>query len=421
MIKYLSNHISNLSIVKLFSAISLISILLILYFILLLSPSGFIYDEILFVKNITFLEQYGFGQEFLLNLRDQAPGPLYQLFHKIFQPFTLLDPIKMRLLNFSLFGTLILFGLKYSNAKSDIKSFAYLLVFLSVPIIFPIMGMSLTEMPAMILLLFSLLLLHSALRSNNCLFFRSLLFIISGIFMSLAIAGRTQFLMILVPSFFLFPLQKNRGLIILFLLISLALPAFMFRVWNGLTPPLLGDLNDGLNFSYGLLALSYLSVMIFFVAYSWFDFSKKTIIIAFLTSLIFIPVNIAFKFVEFVPFKSVIFSICRLPLLVNYYKYMAPGILMIPIVFFFQSSLRNIILYKADNWKLFLFFSILLITLTSVKSTHQFSSRYVVQCFPLIMLLLHERIKINYFQLVISVVGLIIGFSSLYSYYTFPF
>lgn len=421
MRNYLINQKRNQKIDKVFKVLFLFGILLLAYFIIFLSPKVFIYDEILFVKNIPILVKFGFGKYFLLNLIDQAPGPLYQLFHVLFKPITVLDPIRMRVLNYFLFIILIFIGCEYINKNKGVKSMEYLLVLLSVPLLFPIVGMSLTEMPAMVFLFFSLLLFQITLKSDSSFSVNLIIISIAGVFMSLAIAGRTQFLVILIPVFIFFFEKKNRFKVIFYTLLSLSMPVYMFWIWKGLTPPYIEDLNNGINISFGLLALSYLSIMIFFVSYSWFDFTKKTLMFAILISFLFTLINILFKFLEFEPFKMVLFSSFKSPFLIDYYKYIAPGILMIPVVLFFKSSLNNIILYSEDNWRLFLFFSIVLITLTSIKTTHQFSSRYVAQSFPLIILLLHSQIKINHIQLVISTTGLIIGFSSLYSYYTFPF
>ncbi len=41
----------------------------------------YVWDEGIWIDNLRLLEQHGFSTEFLLGIKEQAPGPLWQVLH----------------------------------------------------------------------------------------------------------------------------------------------------------------------------------------------------------------------------------------------------------------------------------------------------------------------------------------------------
>ena len=75
--------------------LSLFALLLFIVF----SPNKFISDENDYVPNILVLKKFGLSIDFLLNIRSQSPGPLYQIIYNFINYILPIEPKTIRILN----------------------------------------------------------------------------------------------------------------------------------------------------------------------------------------------------------------------------------------------------------------------------------------------------------------------------------
>jgi len=116
------------------------------------NKSPIIFDELNFVPNVELMDQLGFTKEFLVQMKNQAPGPLYQIIHVVLMPITHLKPPAIRIVNLVFLLLIILITSKIiKNTFSDLKYHHLFLALniIAVPVTWVISGLALTEIPAM--------------------------------------------------------------------------------------------------------------------------------------------------------------------------------------------------------------------------------------------------------------------------------
>src|SRR5436190_23907851 len=97
----------------------LVAGLLLLSAAAIFNSNPFVFDEPLFPPNVVLMEKYGFGKRFLLEMVDQAPGPLYEFVHLPLKGITHLEPRAMRIVNLLLFFVVIgLLGVIFRQSYS---------------------------------------------------------------------------------------------------------------------------------------------------------------------------------------------------------------------------------------------------------------------------------------------------------------
>lgn len=236
----------------------------------LMSPSIAIYDEIVFHPNLLLYQKYGFSEEFLLNITKQAPGPLYQMVHSFFSPLTHGQFPAMRYLNVGIFGAMVLLLYLITQKSFQLQdAFTKTLSLITVPLVWTIGGIALTEVPSMFFCLLFLL-GYFYLPNIKQPVLKWTIAVGCGLCLALAILGRTQFLMIFacLGLFTLLNFRTNFWLNSSILLIACAVFGPVFWIWKGLIPPALhykgGFKLSGFNYYFGFLALAY-SGLVFFI------------------------------------------------------------------------------------------------------------------------------------------------------------
>lgn len=404
----------NINYNKLLIILFIISQCIVLGSILFVSPNHYIYDENNFIKNIDLFKYYGFSQLFIKSLKDQSPGPLFQFIHFLFEPFTNYDPIKMRVLNYFFYLLSLILLSVYFLPKEKITLGLFLIS--SLPSMLTIVGMALTEAPAILMLVISLCLLKNSDQQNAFKVSQVLSSTLGGLFLGIAISGRTQFVL-LIPALIMVYLAFRRVTILLYISSALIIPSILFYLWEGLVPPNVSNIQSGINLLYGMLAFSYLFIIIFFVSYSIFKFDLRAISIALAFSVLFIFINIKFNILEFAPLNSVVLKIFKGSAFLGIYKYFAPGVLIFIILFSIQCFLKNQQLYYSNKWQKVFIITTFFICLSCIKSSAQFSSRYVLQTFPFLFIVFIPSVKINFIHIIVSVFGFVLSIFSLYTYY----
>ncbi len=391
----------------------------ILIYTLFFNEADFCYDEPYYLENVEILHQLGLSQAFMLQLKGPA-GPLHGLIHFVVEPLTDLQVKPTRMVNIvlallTLFMTYLL--VKHFNPSNSSSAF----LLFSVPMIFPTTGMALTEIPAMLFFVLGLYVFYlgTSLETRKALSLS--LYILGGLSLSLAILGRQPYLVTLSGFGILFLVEKTnfrRLGIILFSMSALILPAIAFYIWGGLVPETGGSIaiRKSFEISHLFLGFGYSFLLMLILAPSFFLLpSKKMVGILVATFFLLIPLAYLLN-LSFIPMHTLASSI--LPaILMKYYGNMMFCFLLLTGLIFLHSLFYRL---KERGFEIkFLFLSIILLAIvfTSIKVTHQFSSRYVFQAAPIFVLLAsYYNHNTDIRHIALNILGLVIGMLSLTSY-----
>jgi hypothetical protein len=403
------------SLIKFNSIWSWCSLAALVLYTLFVNNKSFYYDEPYYLSNIALLNKFGLSREFYLSFKGPA-GPLHCFLHWILQPITKLRVIPTRLVNIVLLiGTIITvnkIGFELFP-KNKLKAGSLLL---GIPMTFVCSGMALTEMPALFCLSISFLLL---LKSDKQKVGVSLFF--SAVFLSLAIVGRQPYLLLIAPyAYYLFRKYNGSGRLIViagYFIIALLYPVYLFSIWHGVVPPIGGDIATKEHFSIPnfLMGIGYTGLIIFILKYQFFKVPigkmRWLYIVAFVATIILCFI-IDFQYPVMTSFMGKIFNSGQL-IIIN--RLFAAFIIMLGVYLIHMLCLRAFEEKIVEKQVVFL--SLILMVLSNITITHQFSSRYVFQNALFIVIVCSydygESVKKN---AVLRVIGTVIGMLSLNSY-----
>jgi hypothetical protein len=346
---------------------------------ILKSPHERVFDEIYFYPNIEKLLHEGLSLEYLKNYENQAPGPLFQLFHySIYKAFNVYpNIILIRLWNFIFFTTGLFIFVSSFQSYSKYSFWISFFSIFSVPFIYPIFMLGLTEAISVFFFAFAFYFFSGFIKTNKLY-----LLLLFSLFFSLSLLGRQTFL-IIFPAFLLIILLKFKGfarfkyLAITFL--SLVPLFFFILLWKGLVPPEQKFVSGGSIFSMsvanGVIGLGYFSIMYFLLNPIFKNVKLKIF-------LILLPFSIFTQFLlklQFLPFLSFFKKIGLGKLELLYYVF---PLLLIWVGFFFlvNQVIKVYNEYKNKDYLNLLKDGIyLLMSFSPFKIIHSFSSMYVGQ------------------------------------------
>lgn len=400
---------------------------LLLLLITILHRQPPLFDEPLFISNVHLLEQYGLSRTFLLNIDNQAPGPLYQLIHYALRPLTHLQTPGIRLVNtFMLLLIILLLAAIIRKMQRRVKKSVWVpaLHIMAVPMVWQVSGMALTEIPPMLFATLSIWLLQLAqdyTRKRGGL--GILLSLLAGLCLGLAILGRSPFLMI-VPSALLLLLQspvelKRWAIVSIYMSVALLCCIPVFVIWGGLVPPKEAVITaGGIVTWHGILAFAYGALIILIIAPGWFIYNRLVLLALVLLYIILLPVNYYWLHYEYAPLSGALKKILPAAIM-QIYPYVISPLLITFALYFLYAAFLQWMERRTEPFFLFILMAALLMLATSFKVTHIFSSRYVAQVAPLFIILLAPYIRVNKGQCIRFAAGVIIGLLSLETYFFF--
>ena len=384
-----------------------------------------LFDEVLFIPNVYLFEKHGLTKEFLVNLNNQAPGPLYEFVQLFFKPITGLRAPGIRLVNVFLFGLVILMIARIFTLVRSISFFEALtlsLAIVGVPMVWQIAGLALTEMPAMFFCTFSVMLLIQAIRSEQKPLISTLLAIGAGFCLGLAILGRSPFLTLvgasLILLFYKFHSTARWRIILLFIIVALGVSFPVFYIWGGLVPPQQSFVGKGISIWHGLLAFAYAGLLTVIISPRWFYLNRSILITLFFTFILMTMVNIFFTHYEYKPFYKAVATILPQPLL-KHYPFMISPVLATIALYFMGTCFVHLWQKRHDPIFVFFLVSGMLLLASNFKVTHLFSTRYVGQAAAFFVLVAADYDKSRFGRLIRLAIGMAIGFISLETYILF--
>jgi hypothetical protein len=200
-------------------------------------------------------------------------GPLHAVIFWLLQSITHNAVLQVRLVNIVFLAIIIFFARKTYKAVYDTKesNSRVFLGMMSIPMVYVCSGMALTEIPALMMLSFSLYLLFTA--TSSALNYK---WFLSGLFLALSICGRQPYLVLLFPYLIWFwtkVSKQNRVLgTIIFGASILLIPVLLMIQWKGIAPSIGGDIanKEFINFQFLLLGLGYSFLVTILLDYRFF-------------------------------------------------------------------------------------------------------------------------------------------------------
>lgn len=330
-------------------------------------------------------------REALVDPKSQsAAGPLYAAVHVAVHPLTNFNAPGVRWVNF---GFLLLTILVVSSSLGTINQFQWRagLSLLSVPFLWPCVGMALTEVPALFafsLYLYCFLTLIRKTRDTPHHVDWSLYIwsIAAGIALGVAILGRQTYLIVL-PSVFVLVLSRPRFWIFAVITVfsTFVVCIWPFLLWKGLVPPSQQHTNSGLRLQNLMLSLTYITAATIFIHPRWIRFRDRSFVVIALV-LGFVLTWFSRDY-DTPPAKTLLIKIFgeRLGLLSGFIAGSALGALS---VLWFIETAKQAWRERSDIGRLFLYAILLALVVAPLKVSHLFSSRYVVGALGTLILVL---------------------------------
>lgn len=387
-------------------ALYVISVLaiLILIFLVIRSPHYYIYDERYFFPNMAYLKETGI-LHFVATYKNQAPGPLYEFVH--YFNYVTFESIYAARIENMLLAILNIFIL-WQILKEEKYNFLTACIYIIIPLSWANSGITLTETPT---ILFSLLFFYTLSKNIDKPKVGIQYIVIMAMFLTLSIIGRSTFLM-QIPAlvlFFFYKLKSQKYFIIPTVLLALLVPMYVFYTWGGLVPPDVAFVSDeGFSLHHFVLSLSYTGIVVFIMyPNSMTIVFRKPLAMGIVFALVLIYLNTQSAFV---PFQTVDLSgLAFMPFLETTIYSAAAA--------FFIIAVYTRFVDEEENFYLVVLIFALLLLATSIRITHLFSTRYVFQAVPFLILIFRKYYRANLFQVAFAIGGVIMGIISLLGYY----
>ena len=398
-------------------------------FLIAHSPAHSIYDETWFIDTLDMLRRDGlFSRAFLLEYPG-TPGPTFTAIYTGLQDLLHLSYPWLRLVNFAfLLGTAVLLWLLLRaipafslGRRSGIDAALLAGTFTVLPAIGASGGMTLTEMPAMFIMLIFLVGLSVVLTWERRAVPALALSLLCGAVLAAAIMGRQNYLLVLPCLLLLVPVpggvvdRATLACIAAIGAVTLCLVSPIFLIWGGLVPPKAAYVGAGYSVWNGIASVGYaglvaavLSPRLYRILFVRWRYSIAILACVAALAATFGAVR--------VPARSVLASIANATTL-SMIGHGFAVVLAVVCVSFLYCMAHYLWKHRADRIVRFAGCVFALGILSNAKISVQFSSRYVVIFIPFLLLALAPTIRMNWHLPPRLAIGACISLASLYSYY----
>jgi hypothetical protein len=399
----------NKTLVMLASCLSLSIIVIAILF----SPNKFIYDESFFIQYVNLLKAHGFSKEFMNSLPG-APGPLVAIVQGLAEPLTSLNPIKMRLINFSIF-LIILAIIRRITAKKGY--FLIALTALSIPMAWCIAGMALSEIPAMLFVSVALFFLFKAIRVHRETSYCPLLLIaFSALCLAVAVWGRQPYALLAGLPLLLAIWDRTLtriAIVYSFIVALCSLPLLL--IWKGLVPPSMQTGFQGLVFRHLVLSLGYTAMCILIIAPQLISLRVR-----YLGGMLILSIVLVYCFsglAQQIPSRSIIEAHFSSGFVRAYGFAWGTAFVLLGSIFAF-SVIRAIIHAKTPE-ELIISSGLLVCSVAPLFIAGQYSSRYSGMALPFMVLYAIEAEHKDSYRFPLLTLGNFLGFISLLNYFVY--
>lgn len=398
-----------------FAYMALYAVLLLL---ILSSTAQFVYDEPEYIFYTKLLARYGLSEKFLLSLTGSA-GPLFGIVHFILQPLTHLRPLGARLVSFTCFLSMV--AIIFLTLRRINYGHALMLsaAAITLPMSWAIAGLALTEAPAMLFVSLSLLLLVIA-RPERVLWARELrlvAFLASALCLGIASTGRQPFLLLSIVPFCAAVIRRENirpSLAYMGLAWLPILPAVL--VWRSILPPVDQQFvtsNFPLSPAHASLSLGYAALMVVILAPTFLLPGVRIFSICLVPVLV---LNFIFRAVTFPVMMTLVSSFLPEPFL-SWYCTACGSILICSGLSLLAVLIRSAWERRSDYVTLIASLAFLLVIVSPLFITYQYSSRYTAVALPFLLVAIRDWYKPSVATFAVGLLGSLAGMISLWEYY----
>ena len=379
------------------------------------SPSQLRYDEQNHIGLTRLVATNGWRDALLSPKNSSAAGPLYPAIHLMLSPITHLQPPAIRWVNFCCFlGVVLLLATCKPGVPPRLLSGFTLL---AVPFLWPAVGMALTELPALLFFTCFVLLFLRVINSDVVLSRGTLgLAFLAGLCLGTAILGR-QIYLIVIPALILliFWLREKWLSVVICIITSLAVCSWLFVLWHGLAPSHYYRITESSwSFANLLFSLSYAAVATLFLNPRWLCRQRVTVWI--ISSLCGFALSYFARNYDDPPAKSLLVHIFgnQFGLWIGFIV----GCALAAIGVVWAWTAFKIFWHeRRAPSRVFLLLSLGALVLTPMKMPAQFSSRYIVGCLGVLLLVVDPPLKSNGYWAARMFVGSVLGTAILWTYF----
>jgi hypothetical protein len=392
---------------------------LLLYGVMIvMSPRRLLYDEVYYVPTVIDLREKGPSLQFLQELRVPA-GPLYAAVQFGFFPLTQLLPPGIRFVNLLfLAGVIAALAWALSNRLAPKDAFNNAAKIVVAPTIGVATCLALTELPAMFFCTIAVALivnLRSGRLGNDS--FRLLKVLGAGTILGLAVTGRQNFLMVWLASGLLF-LPLSRKSISEFAIFSapiLFVVVALFFAWGGLVPRSVDFVATGYSFVNLTFSLAIVYVVCFVCIPDFVKTGVNFYLIYFIIGLVLCLLMPEIRYVPSRTWSTVVFGDRAMPWIGLIGGAAVLALAAVVIVSVGKRIMENL----GDYCFLFATAAWVMILVSNIKITHQFSTRYVTVALPLVLLSGSLIASSNKWEAPRLIGGLLLSVVSVFGYYRF--
>jgi hypothetical protein len=249
--------------------------------------------------------------------------------------------------------------------------------------------------------------------------------LVGGVCLGLAILGRTPFLM-MIPAVMVLafnPLGERLQrctlspfVVGVFVISAAAICAPVFFIWKGLVPPHQAVISEGgLKLWHGVLAFAYAGIIVVLLVPQWFRLNKRIALGLLALWIVYGVLNVIWWKVEYMPSYYLLASIFPAGVM-KLYPYLITPLLMVFSTYFVVHLAWYVFLHRNNAYYLMIAVTLVFVLMTCINIKHLFSSRYVAQAAPFLLLLIAEKETFDWFKPVRLLIGIGIGYASLETY-----
>ncbi len=387
---------------------------LVLLFLVTRSPHYLIYDEGIYLTGALILvDGHGFAA-LLLSPFSIPTGPLHAVIHALLAPLTSVEAPAVRWINPALL-TISWLCIGYGIAAMGYEmAFVRSAAIIGVPVIWASTGMALTELPAMTMASIAVAAtawgITSPIESPGRLWTG---FLLAGLALGFATLGRQLYLpgaigFVLIAA----AVPRVRAAALAAATVTALTVAPVFVLWSGVVPPSTPEVSGSLSIRHGFLAIAYVAIVIAIVAPSFYLRHWKWCVWPAVGG------GLAGLAIGDLGFEAAQKLSQRLPVdVAQWFQRLAVAALAGAGCAFIAAALCNLWSRRSDQ--IFTLNMILTFgyTLTAAGVVHQFSSRYLLTAFPILMLAIQPYYRPTVWSALRLLAGAALGVILLTGYY----
>jgi hypothetical protein len=380
------------------------------------SPRGFRYDEPFHFRLTQSVKVMGWQEALISRENGSATGPLFPALQLALEPVTGLRVPAVRWVNWvCLFAFISLVGLQL-GLDSVKRTGLSAVSLISVPYLWPVTGLALTEIPALVAFTGFTYSFHRLLRLPDFITKESCAWAgFAGLCLGVSILGRQTYLVAApVIGGMLFWMPRKWPLLLGTILVCFLTCGWLFVLWGALLPPAYQNSVPGISLEHGILSLGGAAGATLFLNPRWMKPPNR---LALIVCVVFgIVLNVYSRKYVNPPAKALLNTVFDVDT-ARFIGFIGGCVLVILGMLWMWNSLVNAWIARRDRCQMFAFLTLFALVITPVTVTHQFSTRYLVGSLGILVVVIGAPRTFGAWWMLRMMAGSFVGAAILWTYY----